>query len=682
MADFILQSNFQYGEITELLHAQVESGIYYKAARRLRNVLVLPQGGVQKRFGTIYTDTISATTDPAEVRIITIEMRGEDKYLLVFTNNQLEIYYNNAIVATKVTTFEDFQLVDIDYAVSNNMVVITQSEHLPATLVQTSVHTGWEWNESPNFVHFPTYEFDKNYDAFSFTIRDRGLTNFITTGDNKLGAQVDLWSSSAIFTTNHEGALFFGDGGILRLETRVVGNETTRINARIIQLFDDDSYLFVTTGANANQILGADAVLTQIAFNSVTGFPTKVTFYQNRLFFANTFALPNGLWGSNYNGYGYDTSTNNTQFLFNDAFTLDTSAISTLLSSNGNLTIESLLSFVSLVIATNVGIYSTTLQAFDPITPSTVAFINRQSGESTAQNVHPVILDTNVLFAPRGGRKINSATITNNETSYDVTNVSILAPQLIGSPTDLAVYENGVAQDGRWLIGVNSEDDLDGTLAIYQNVPEQQINAWTLSSTDGFFRQVSAVDDFVYFLVERTIDGNTELQIEYLSFDVYSDSTSQYSGAATDTITGLSHLEGKTVKVVGDGAVMEDAVVSSGSITLSREVETADVGLAFESLIRPMPLNVPLQMGPDIYKPKSIKSVYVDFYQSTAIYVNGTILRPFRMDVDQYDTPPTLKTSYAQIEPFGGWDPRQNIDITSSDPVPMTIIGVGYVVDA
>lgn len=682
MAQFIIQSNFQFGEISDLLHAQVTSGIYYKAARRLRNALVIPQGGARKRFGTSFMATITGETNYLQVRVVVFAVDDVDKYVLIFKHLELLIYHDNALVATIVTTYDRTQIEELDWASANNQLIVTQDSHSPAVLTRTSAHAGWDWNESPTFVHKPTFEFDKNYDAFTFKVKDSGTTNDIVVADNLLGAEVDLWSSSAIFTAQHDGALFFGDGGILRLESRVAGFETTRIKSRIIQVFDNDSSLFHSKGGTANSILGADAVLTQIVFSSVNGWPKKVAFYQNRLFFANTRKLPHGLWGSNYNGYGFDSATTDTEFLFNDAFSLDTSAISTLLSGSETILITELLSFVSLVITTNIGVYSTTLEAFSPITPTSVAFINRQSGEATSQNISSVIFDTQIMFANKGGRKINALNLSSTTLSYDVSNISVLAPQVVGTPFDLGVYENG-SVDGRWLFVTNTANDLAGTLAIYQNVPEQQITAWTLADTlNGLFRQVDSKDDFVYFLVERTIDGNTLLQVEYLDFDVYTDSTTTYTGTSTTTITGLSHLEGETVQVVGDGAVMEEKTVSSGSITLERAVTTAQVGLGYTTLIRPMPLNVQFESGPNVYLPKTIKSVFVDFFESTQIYVNGTLLRPFTFDVDNYDTAPTLKTDFAQVEPMGGWDPKQNIDITSSKPVPMTIIGIGYVVDA
>ena len=41
-----------------------------------------------------------------------------------------------------------------------------------------------------------------------------------------------------------------------------------------------------------------------------------------------------------------------------------------------------------------------------------------------------------------------------------------------------------------------------------------------------------------------------------------------YDGAATTTLTGLWHLEGETISILGDGAVQPDVVVSGGQATI------------------------------------------------------------------------------------------------------------------
>src|SRR4029077_3534501 len=73
------------------------------------------------------------------------------------------------------------------------------------------------------------------------------------------------------------------------------------------------------------------------------------------------------------------------------------------------------------------------------------------------------------------------------------------------------------------------------------------------------------------------------------------DCATVYAAIATDTLTGLSHLEGATVQIVGDGAVFPDQVVTGGQVVLSQVVHTAFVGLPYTSRGRTMPVEIPLR---------------------------------------------------------------------------------------
>ncbi len=666
MPQFLIQSNFQFGEVSPLLHAQVTSAIYYKAAKRLRNMLVIPQGGVQKRFGLHYRATISGITDYTLIKPFIFDYEDGSRYLLIFRNLAIDIYFNDVIVATVVTTYTAAQIAALSITQTANLVFIAHGLHKPAILRRTSAHAGWALDANPTFLFYPTYDFDQNYNGEIFYVQIAGAS--ITTSQNLLGQAVQLHSSGPLFTTNHVGGLFFGDSGTLRILS-FVSNQI--LNAEIVQVFDPLSSLF----HGSFSISGANAVLTEVAFSDARGWPQKVSFFQNRIVFARTASLLGGLWGSDYNGFKYNA------FSFDDSESLDTNAISTVIySAKKAVVIEHMVSFKTLVIMTSSGLYSTPLLQEIPVTPSNIAFINQQTADSSSP-VEPVIFDNEVIFFDKGGRKVKNLTMVGNSTRYQSNNISVLAPQLVDTPYSASVFENSSREDGNWLYMTNTGSTLDGALSIYQSVPEQEITAWTLSTTDGKFRHVVCDEELVYFIVERVIDGVTTLFIEQLDFDLNMDATFTATfGSPTSVITGLSYLEGKSVRVIGDGAVMQTRTVASGQITLERAVTDVEVGLEFTPECVPMPVNVPTQFGNNVYLPKSIKSCYIDYFESAGIKINGELLPAFNFDVDHYDTPVILKTDFDNICPFNGWDPRQEISITQSDPLPFTLIGVGFVV--
>ena len=64
---------------------------------------------------------------------------------------------------------------------------------------------------------------------------------------------------------------------------------------------------------------------------------------------------------------------------------------------------------------------------------------------------------------------------------------------------------------------------------------------------------------------------------------------------ARNTMSGLSHLEGKVVSVLADGNVFPQAIVTGGSITLQRPAAIVHIGLPYRSVAETLSINVPNQ---------------------------------------------------------------------------------------
>ena len=122
-----------------------------------------------------------------------------------------------------------------------------------------------------------------------------------------------------------------------------------------------------------------------------------------------------------------------------------------------------------------------------------------------------------------------------------------------------------------WNIGTLNSDVLtpDSVSVSPQSyIPEQQIGAWHRHDTDGAFESCACVaegaDDVLYCVVRRNVNNQDVRYIErmrsrrFASLDdaFFVDCGLSYNGEATDTLKGLQHLEGKTVSILADGAVM------------------------------------------------------------------------------------------------------------------------------
>jgi hypothetical protein len=130
----------------------------------------------------------------------------------------------------------------------------------------------------------------------------------------------------------------------------------------------------------------------------------------------------------------------------------------------------------------------------------------------------------------------------------------------------------------------------------------ESVLAWVDIETDGEVEDVAVLngtddEDDVYYSIKRTIDGSTVRYLEKWAredetrggtLNKQADSFKTYTGAATTSITGLSHLEGESVVVWADGADVgtdsdyaQTYTVSSGAITLAEEASNVVVGLPY-----------------------------------------------------------------------------------------------------
>lgn len=684
MALTSIQSSFQFGEVSRLLHARVDSPIYYHSVKRLRNMIVTPQGGAEKRFGTTYVGTINnhaATpvyeTDYTKVKPFIFDYQDDARYLLIFRAGAIDVYSEDGYQTSVLTNYTADEIQHLNITQSASIVYIAIGTHPPRSLTRSGTGPIAISTTTPVFAESPTFDFKQTYDNFTFSITVSGTP--ITTSQNLLGQTVTITCSNVLFDANYTGGLFQGEGGTIRITAYT---SATVVQGRITQIFATESSLFHSGATPAGTMSGQDCVVSEVAFSDTRGWPQTVAFFQNRLFFGRTSTLLGAIWGSDYNGYSYD------KLHFDDSQADATNAISTIVQGNKSTLIQHILGFKTLLVFTTSGVYSTPLLSDTPIVPENIEFLNLQTADASS-SVTPVIFDNDVIFFDKGGRKVKNINVFATTQHYETRNISVLSPHLVDVPYSAAVFENSTVKDGNWLFMTNSGSNINGALSVYQSVPEQEITAWSLTTAadtvggEGKFRHVVCDEETAYFIVERIVGGNTRLFIEKLSFDTYMDAVTLDADSITpiDTITGLDYLNGETVGVVGDNAPMQDRVVENGEITLEYEVTSYQVGLKWEPEIVPLPVNFTLPGGNNLYQPKNIKSVYVDFYESTGIRVNGDLIPPYRIDDDVYNSPPNLQTGAIQVQPMGGWDPNQEISITQTVPMAMQILGICFVVE-
>ena len=147
---------------------------------------------------------------------------------------------------------------------------------------------------------------------------------------------------------------------------------------------------------------------------------------------------------------------------------------------------------------------------------------------------------------------------------------------------------------------------------------------------------------------------------------------------ARDTVSGLSHLEGKTVSVLGDGAVMPQVVVTSGAVTIQRPATIITVGLPYQSDLETLPLTLQIEaFGQG--RAKNINEAFVRVYRSSGLFIgpnaNSLVEAKWRT-TEPYGSPPNLKTEEVAVKLTPSWQQNGQIYVRQADPLPLTIVGL------
>jgi hypothetical protein len=374
------------------------------------------------------------------------------------------------------------------------------------------------------------------------------------------------------------------------------------------------------------------------------------------LFFGGASSRPSTIWGSVVGDF----------FNFNSGKARDDESIEGTLDTDQVNAIEAIFSNRSLQVFTSGSEF---YAPKSPLTPTNVSFVPQSNMGS--RRVRPVTIDGVTLFAQRTGKAIIQFVFVRDFAANQSRSVSILAAHLINTPKKMTVARGTESTDANYVYIVND----DGNITVFNTLATEDVAGFTRWETSGDIKSVAVVDNQLNLLVERVIDSSTVYYIERENTSLNTDSSVIGTGLASDTLTGLDHLEGETVKVKADGAVQLDEVVVGGEITIDREADTIEAGLEYLPIITTMPLNVNLQNGPNASSKKKIARVSLQLFESNGVIVNGERIADKTMGQDQFDAP-TPQTGVVRTFILG-WSLEADVTITQDTPMPMTILNIG-----
>lgn len=134
------QDEFSRGELSPMIYGRVTIDASQKGVKKGLNTITYPQGGIGKRFGTIYQGEITGVTDWKDIFFESFPYLNECVYLLAFVPGQLEIYLEEFLVATvSAPTLISEVIRTMDWTILDKYFRITQNRIQPKDLTRTSL---------------------------------------------------------------------------------------------------------------------------------------------------------------------------------------------------------------------------------------------------------------------------------------------------------------------------------------------------------------------------------------------------------------------------------------------------------------------------------------------------------------------------------------------------------------
>lgn len=618
----------------------------------------------------------------SEGRSITFEVSTSERYTVVLTDRSATVFADGVYADSVPMPYTSVDLAEVDAASFAETMVLVHEDYAPRFLIRENTTNFQQFIVT--FTNTPEIDYA---DASSPTpvsdVQSVAFTSFVegdtfqlalegaktgaisyagansTTAANIAREVQKLWSVQAF-----DGVTCTGTGPF----------SVTFANASAAAYDKMTGTTLTGTGTIAVTHSVTGTSRKEPTWSATRGYPRTVEFFEGRLYFGGTASKQQSIIGSQVN--------NILEFAIGEG--LDDDVVYVTLNGRQLNAIQSLFAGRTLQIFTSGGEFRYAKEQGSPITPGDYPANQTQYG---AAKIRPVTIDGATLFVQRNRKSIRDFRFDYTQNAYDSLGVSALASHLIYDVRDMAAW-NGSAQDEIGLVfvvnGVNSDTSSDafpdGTVAVFNSRKEAQIQAWTIWTTNGEFKAVSTINEDIFFLVKRTIDGVDYLLFEQADPTYYLDSAVRTTSAApgTATATGLDHLNGAECRVRADGFVLSNVTPAAGSALTDRVSLDIEVGLDWTLEVTPMPLQIVTPTGSNFMRKSRIVSIAAKVRNTLGLIVNGRPLPDRYYDVDSYDEAATPFTGVHRIEESTNWDETaaKTVSFTQVDPLPMEILGI------
>jgi hypothetical protein len=674
-----LQDSFNAGEFSPLMSARVRIDKYRNALSTCLNMVPLVQGGVTRRSGTMFVAAVPESDyvvdgyvvdgyieTVAETRLVPFEFNVTQAYVIAFSSSTIRFFKDRGVVELSpgsayeiASPYGDVDLFELKFTQSADVLYITHQNHAPRKLSRTG-DTAWTLEEI-DFIdgpYLPTNATDTTLELSSLT-----------------GSTV-VTASSAVFSSGDVGRpiRFKSTGttwGWMKITAYTSATQVTAEIQRSPEAVD----------ASVDWRLGV--------WSSDLGYPSCVTFFEDRLAFAGSTSYPQRIDLSKSGDYENFAPT------ADDGTIGDDNAIGVTLNASDVNVIRWMIDDEKGLLIGSVGgewiLRPSSLS--EALTPTNIAA--KRSTTFGSADLQAVRAGKSAVYIQRASRKVRELAYVYEVDGFRSPDMTVMSEHI----TKGGIKQFDYQQEPHSILWFVRND---GVLLGMTYERDQDVVGWHRHIIGGSYSGGNAVVESVcciptpsgdadetWLVVKRTIDSQTVRHIEYIApyFDEDSttwahflDSGLEYDGTPVTTITGLGHLEGETVTILSDGATHPDRVVTSGEITLVRAASIVHVGLPYDSDVKTLNIEAGAADGTAQGKTKRIHRVVVRLYKTLGLKFGPSSSQldvlPFRTTADPMGSPPALFTGDKQVNWNGNYETEGVMFFRQNQPLPFTLLGV------
>lgn len=646
-----VQTSFIGGEFSRRIFGRVDVERFQRGVETLENFIIKPGGGV---FRTPGTKHLGEVKNSAKSTILLPFIYSEDDALILEVGDQYVRFWNkdgtqvtSGGSAVEVTSpWLEAELFGIDYVQSGNVMYLVHENHDPRTITRNS-STSFsistiDWTYAPTIRETPG---SNGVTLKGFSTWTEGSTGQLEY--NLIPATIDLDT-----TIGKHYRLYDPSDPTKTAWVEV----TSKASSGVLNVTAKSD---IPSGLQSNQT----DIFDEPAFNDGFGYPNSVAFFEERLIFGGVSEDPGRFWGSRVGDF----------VDFNPADSADDDGVNFAVGGGQSQSIQWIAPGPELLIGTSSAVWKATGGLEQSITPTRI-FVREQSTKGCA-GARPVRTGYYTLFVQRARHRVRALEFQDAQVAYRDTDLTAVSDHVFRHSRIFSMDYQEERDSIVWM------SDDSGNLAGITFDPENDVVGWHRHPDDnGAYESLAVIPqqsfNEVWFVVNRTINGATKRYIERMvEGEIQASNQNDYfyvrcgitaTGSAMTTVSGLSHLEGEDVVVLGDGSPQGPFTVASGQITLDTAVDKAQVGLSYTSKLKTLPL------PSGISRIKGWGSIMLRIYETMAFAFNGNQIG-LRKPTDVVGKPIDPVDRDVDIE-ASGFSSRAQNEITTNDPLPCNVL--------